>query len=41
MKPLFLALAVMVVIAIGSAAVLIGLEAGTDETRTAAGVRLN
>lgn len=41
MKPLFLALAVMVVIAIGSAVVLTGLDSGTDSTRTAAGVRLN
>lgn len=41
MKPLFLALAVMVVIAIGSAVVLTSLDSGTDSTRTAAGVRLN
>ncbi|MEE9194756.1 MAG: hypothetical protein V3U44_02865 [Alphaproteobacteria bacterium] len=41
MKPLFLALAVMVVIAIGSAVILTGLEASYDGTRTAAGVRLN
>lgn len=41
MKPLFLALAVLVVIAIGSAAVLTGLDASYNETRIAAGVRLN
>ncbi len=41
MKPLFLALAVMVVIAIGSAVILTGLDSSYDETRTAAGVRLN
>ncbi|MEE8516644.1 MAG: hypothetical protein V3T02_08405 [Alphaproteobacteria bacterium] len=41
MKPLFLALAVMVVIAIGSAVILIGLDTAFDGTRTASSVRLN
>ena len=41
MKPLFLALAVMVVVAIGSAAILISLDESFNEDRTAAGVRVN
>ncbi len=41
MKQLCLAIAVMVVVAIGSAVVLASLEGGSDESRTATGVRLN
>ncbi len=41
MKQLFLAIAVMIVVAIGSAVVLDVLDSGDDASRTAAGVRLN